>query len=55
MPLIFFPVIKTRLVDVTENDKVTPERCCKFQLMNREKTLQIKYFLCLRPSVKTSN
>ena len=33
----FFPVIKTRLVGVTENDIDTPGRSCRFQLMDREK------------------
>ena len=47
----FFTVIKTRLVGVIENGKDTPEHCCRFESMDRE----IKYFLCLRPSVKTSN
>ena len=36
------PVIKTRLVGVTKNDKDTPEQCCIFELMDRE-----------RPSMKT--
>ena len=49
----FFPVIKIRLVAVTKNGKDTPEHCCRFELMDRE-MLQIKYFLWLRPSVKTS-
>ena len=49
----FFPVIKTRLVGVTKNGKDTPEQCCRSELMDRENAPKIKYFLCLRPSVKT--
>ena len=33
----FFPVIKIRLVGVTENDKDTPEGGCRFELMDCEK------------------
>ena len=32
----FFPVIKTRLISVTRNDKDTPEQCCRFELMDCE-------------------
>ena len=32
----FFPVVKTRLVGVTENDTDTPGRSCRFQLMDCE-------------------
>ena len=36
VPLIFFPVIKTRFVAVTKNGKDTPEHCCGSELMDRE-------------------
>ena len=32
----FFPVMKTRLVGVTENDTDTPGWSCRFDLMDRE-------------------
>ena len=32
----FSPVIKTKLVGVTENDTDTPGRSCRFELMDRE-------------------
>ena len=31
----FFPIVRTRLVGVTKNDKDTPEQCCRFELMDR--------------------
>ena len=32
----FFPVIKTRLVGVTQNGKDMSEHCCRSELMDRE-------------------
>ena len=32
----FFPVIKTRLVGVAENDRGIPGRSCRFELMDSE-------------------
>ena len=50
----FFPVIKTRLVGVTKMAKTRLSIVADLSQWTL-KMLQIKYFLCLRHSVKTSN